>query len=241
MNPEIDRDQIISLIEQKRAAVVNWLLNRIYADPFWVARFGVVGRTRAEEDINYHLDNLIVAIRFDLSDSTKSHYQYLQSVLLPRGICTRHIRETIEGLQFSLVDQLPQIWPQIEPYLSAGYAGLLYHNPASLALSEQDCLIAERIMTKLPNDLSLGQDHPGWTTDRQREVLVLLSYLADAMEKNSPNMLSNHIHWLETNHVQSGIPDNVLDVELSLLSKEITQQLPRQYARQLRNFLRKID
>jgi hypothetical protein len=130
MLPRQRHEETISAIEQARSLIVERLVDRMYADPFWEERYGELGKTHAREDVNYHLDNLVTAIRMEMLSSPVNYYHYLQNVLVHRGITTRHIRQTLDQMKGLLEEILPDEWSKIEPYLDAGYEGLACKHPA---------------------------------------------------------------------------------------------------------------
>src|SRR5690606_8457401 len=67
----------------------------MYADPFWTARFGARGRMHAEEDAAYHVEYLVQALVARDAEVMRRYARWLQAVLTTRGMCTRHLDESL--------------------------------------------------------------------------------------------------------------------------------------------------
>jgi len=240
MGPGTAHNSAINAIEQYRQQIVSDLLERVLQDPFWEERFGPQVRAFAETDANRHVDNLLVALRFEMGDSTARHYNYLQSIMVNRGVCTRLIREAIDKLKLALVEILPEYWEQIEPYLNAGYEGIVYSDPTSIALTNCEQSLAGAVVERLLRELKFKPPDPGWQDSRYRDVLILVSYLADALERHSVPIFADYIKWLTALREKEDNSDDLLDREINLLSKEITRQLAPLHARRLRTIIRQV-
>ncbi|MEW5872858.1 MAG: hypothetical protein AB1894_26600 [Chloroflexota bacterium] len=228
-----NRQAALDALEQARPVMVKKLLDEVYAEAFWQVRFGSLGRMHAEQDANYHLDNLIVALRFDLDSSTAQHYQWLRNVLVKRGMCTRHLRRTLDSLQRLIAETLPAEWPAIQPYLLQGYTGLACTHPACQALAAQEQSIARAVTEKMaagsPQSAAAGADLLQGAT-RLEEILCHLSYLQDAIEQDAPQMFTAHVEWLAGYLARHTPTPAVLYAELRWLAQEIETRLAPQDA-----------
>lgn len=114
-----NRQAALAALEQARSVIVRKLLDEVYTEAFWQVRFGALGRIHAEQNANYHLNTLLVALRFDLDSSTGQHYLWLRNILVRRGMCTRHLRRTLDSLQRLLAEEIEaRLVPQdAEPFL----------------------------------------------------------------------------------------------------------------------------
>lgn len=233
------RDEIISSIEQAREMIVERLVDEMYKNPFWEERYGKLGKAHARQDVNYHLDNLTVAIRVEMLSSPVNYYRYLRNILVHRGISTYHIRQTLDLLCSLLKGTLPDEWPEIEPYLKAGYEGLACEHPACLKLSNQREEIAQAVVQRLsapPEEISTKT---GWLQARFQEILLHLSYLQDAVDKDSPEIFENHARWSSDYYPSKGVRLEIIFEEWKRLSEEIQFHLDPQEARPFQDLLTK--
>ncbi len=109
------RQAVAAAIEAVRASLVDAVLTDLYRNPFWDDRYGERGRQFARQDINYHLDFLIAAIRVDSLPTLTDYYRWVQALLIPRGMCTQHIRQNLERLAYHLQQLAPEAWPAMAP------------------------------------------------------------------------------------------------------------------------------
>lgn len=225
MFPSKRQEEIISAIEQVRSLIAERLIDQMYMDPFWEQRYGKLGKMHARQDVNYHLDNLVTAIRVEMLSSPVNYYHYLQNVLVHRGISTRHICQTLGQLKTLLQETLPDEWLEIEPYLDAGYKGLAYERPACLSLSEKEEQVAQAAANQLtpPDEETSSQDD--WRKARYLEMLFHLSYLQDAVEKGIPQIFEDHVRWSLAYFPSQGVGLDIIRSEWSLLVKEIQSGL----------------
>ena len=237
MFPGERHEDIISSIEQVRSLIAERLVEQMYTDPFWGERYGELGKMHAREDVNYHLDNLVTAIRMEMLSSPVNYYHYLQNVLVHRGISTRHIRQTLDQMKGLLEEILPDEWSKIEPYLDAGYDGLAYKHPACQNLSEQEEQIAQAAANKLPPPDEVASSQETWRQARYREMLFHLSYLQDAVEKGSTQIFEDHARWSLSYYPAQGISQEIVRAEWSLLLDEIQSRLNIEEARPFHELL----
>ncbi len=239
MLPRTRREEIISAVEQARKRIVERLVDRMYENPFWKERYGKLGRVHALQDVNYHLDNLTVAIRVEMLSSPKNYYHYLQNVLVHRGISTYHIHQTLDLLSSLLKETLPDDWPEIEPYLMAGYEGLAYKHPACLKLFDRQEEVTQAVVHKLPAPADEIHSNADWVHVRFQETMLHLSYLLDAVENDLPEIFENHARWSISYYPSQGIRlETILD-EWEQLIAEIQSRLDPQTSRLFQDLLKK--
>ncbi len=78
------------------------VIDTMYADPFWMSRFGDRGRERSEEDIAYHAEYLAQALEANDPGIMARYSVWLRSVLTSRGMCSRHLEESFERFEAAL-------------------------------------------------------------------------------------------------------------------------------------------
>jgi hypothetical protein len=239
MFPSERHEEIISAIEQVRSSIAERLVDQMYADPFWEERYGKLGKMHAHQDVNYHLDNLVTAIRMEMLSSPVNYYDYLQNVLVHRGICTRHIHHTLSQLKALLKEVLPDEWPEIEPYLDAGYEGLAYKHPACQNLSDKEERIANAVANQLTPPEGSISSLDEWRQARYREILLHLSYLQDSVEKESAQIFDEHASWSLSFYPAQGVSKEIIQAEWRLLMNEIPSKLAPEEARPFQELLSK--
>lgn len=223
--------KIVNDIQGVRGAIVVELIDATYADPYWLARFGERGRLLAEQDAQYHIDNLERAIRFNLLSAPTHHYRWVQNVLLHRGFCTYHLQQFLDLLSAQLQERLPQHFPSIQPYLLAGYQGLSYTSPACVALVEHQAAISSRAIESVLERYTPRPDRlAAWVQSRQQEMTLHLSYLADAVERQTPTLFEQHLHWMQRFLPSQGVSEGILFAELDQTGRQITLLLPADLA-----------
>ncbi len=204
-----------------------------YTGPFWEGRYGKSGRAHAEQDVNYHLDNLVTAIRMGLISSPVYYYRYLQSVLVSRGMCTRHILQTLDSMQRLLQDLLPAYWPEIKPFLDAGNAGLSYSDPACQALAGHETSIAQATTdrwSELDGIMAIGGP----------DALFLLSYLNDAVGKQRPEIFKNYVKWLAASSLEPERFVKSFQKKSEVLLDVLTQELGSDKSEPFRDLLKSL-
>jgi len=146
----------------------------------------------------------------------------------------------LDTLKLSILEIIPEYWEFIDPYLISGYNGLVYENPASLALNICENSLAGAVVERLSAGSKFEGSNNVGRTARFREVLILISYLADSVEKQSIEIFDFYLEWLSATMEEHAQTQRLLDQEIKLLSKEITRQLAPEHARRLRGIIRQI-
>ena len=162
---------LIAAIEERGPALTARVLDEMYRDPFWHARFGERADRRGREDGNFHLQYLAQALASDDPNVMHNYARWLQQVLTTRGMCTPHLAENFDRLAAAIHDAVPDSEPAIA-MLRAATEALRYDDGA-----------ARRV-----------QDLAGATAE-ERE---LLAYAADAIALAMPAVFTNHVAWRKT-------------------------------------------
>jgi hypothetical protein len=218
---------VVEALDALRPQIVTGMMAAMDADPYWQARYGPRGRALAEQDVQYHLDNLTRAVRFELPTSPTHHYRWLQNVLLHRGLCTYHLEWTLDTLSRLLQDLLPEQYPTLQPYLQAGYAGIAYTQDECLALWPLRSAILAAVIEALLEEFTPRPDRlAAWVAARQAEMLLTFSYLLDAVERNQPALFLEHVTWMRRYLPSQGISDAILHSALGLTARQISALLP---------------
>lgn len=165
-------------VEAARPTLVAEVVRASYLDPFWEARFGARGRSRTEEDIGYHVSYLVEALASADAEVFARYASWLRTVLVSRGMCTRHLGESFERLaraiEAHVVDHADAI-----AILDRGRGALAYDSGLSGELDRLAPEIAAR------SELDVRAD-----------VLVVASYVADTLAEGR-DTLAAHLVFVD--------------------------------------------
>lgn len=198
----VERLQAQSLPLSRRA------ITEMYQNPFWQDRFGAQGRELAEKDGLFHLSSLAQALAASDPSVLTNYAHGLQTLLVSRGMCSRHIDENFERLGRAIAELVSDSAPAAE-LLRAARQALIYADGPARELQ----LLADPLADRALDALESRQ--PGWFSaassyvsmasfesivqaERSRwksDLLELLSYLADAVHADRPELFSAHVIW----------------------------------------------
>ncbi len=172
-----------SLLEQLRtgkATLAVRVVDEMFRDPFWTERFAARGRRHSEEDLAFHVDYLVEALSARDAAVMERYARWLQGVLTSRGMCTLHLAESFRVLG-SVVRETYLEGGDALPYLEAARLALRYAGGAARELQNG----AERIVAQLPSP-------------RPEHAPYLVSYAADALALDRPEVFDAYVKWLGT-------------------------------------------
>ena len=194
--------RVEALSEQLAAASLAYMPT----DPFWEDRYGERGRRFAGEDAAYHLRYLRDALRAGSQTVLDAYGRWLRDVLVPRGMCTRHLQQHFEQLAAALDATIGDARPGQAMRRAA--AALRYESAEPAAVQDAAPEVASRVGRA-------SDGHSGW------DPLFLTHYVADAVARNDPASLRAHVAWArgayETKHGAGGF-DAVLDAVAAALA-----------------------
>lgn len=224
---EDQRQQAIHDIERARSEIIEGVLEEMYQNPFWDARYGERGRRLTRQDTNHHLNYLVSAVDLNNPPTLTSYFHWNQGLLPRHGMCTLHLRQTLDSLAHQLARWLPDAWPTIEPIFQASYQGLYYETAGCQALAQHQEAIARTAAARLAG-LQPSAELSTFTP-RQRasyqDYLYHLSYLADAVACDSPKIFTGYIAWLKTFFPTINLDPADLTEALRILALEIETDL----------------
>jgi hypothetical protein len=185
----IDDLESIRYVLGKRVAA------EMYQDPFWNDRYGQRGLEHTRQDLEYNFNYLITAIRTDSLEVLWRYYGWLRDLLVLRGMCTRHVWQTIHCTEKHLQQLLPTgTWNLISTFAQAGYKGLCYSNPAAVSLETRAQEICGKAVQARASDSNKKND----SQENIEEFFVYLAYTADAVERDDPSGLIGYLSWKAT-------------------------------------------
>jgi hypothetical protein len=195
-------------IEARAQSLADRAHEAMYRDPFWDARFGERGRRFSEEDNLHHVSYLVQALRADAADLLSGYARWLQSVLTTRGMCSRHIAQNFGRLSDALrAEQIVDAEPALA-LLDVASAALTYDGGPARAVQGAAEPVAARAAQ------AIGQRHPTWSDPPDSsgaallrdDLLLLLSYLADALANGRDDLFVTHVRWMASYAAQRGRP-----------------------------------
>ena len=204
-------DTLVRDLEEKSASLTRRALAEMYEDPFWHARFGDRGQRFAEQDGQYHVSYLVSALALGNPGVLTGYARWLQTLLVSRGMCTRHIIENFERLAQAIEADVTNAQPAID-LLHAAVEALRYEGGHGRALQD----LSERLA-----DAVLARGTPASPGLRGKDVLDLLSYLADALGLARPELFATHVEWLAGFFDRRRVPVEPLRATLERLDLEL--------------------
>jgi hypothetical protein len=206
-------------LQAQATALVAHATAGMYQNPVWQDRFGASGRELADEHGQVHLSYLIQAL--DASDPgvLTGYARSLQTLLASRGMCSRHIEENFERLERAIAELVAESVPACE-LLCAARQALVYESGPARELQLLSHPLAEKTID------AVWSRQPGWfaaassyaslasfesitQAERARwkgDILEHLSYLADALHADRPELFSAHALWMRDFFVRHHAP-----------------------------------
>ena len=193
------RDAVCAALAAKRSAIVDDVVATMYRNPFWDDRYGERGRQYSIEDGNYNLDFLTTALQLEDTVGLVRYIAWLRAVLVNRGMCTEHLRQTLLATADACDKHLePEHGRQARVSLDAAQVGLDYTVPAAAALWD-----AADAITHAATDLLWAVEPPlavrTLAGGRERCLADLryhLCYLADALDQGKPTLFNDYVTWV---------------------------------------------
>lgn len=169
-------------LEAIAAELTSEVLDEMYKDPFWYARFGAPRADKhGRQDGFFHISYLAEALRAEDAGVMERYARWLQQVLTTRGMCSRHLAENFDRLgQVIAARGLADAARAVE-LLAAASAALRYDAAAARAIQDRAAAIAGG---------AKGSD------EVDQQLAVLVSYLADAVALARPALFAAHVGWL---------------------------------------------
>jgi hypothetical protein len=215
---------LAAALEARAAVLTTRALDVMYANSFWQERFGERGRRRAEEDGRYHVTYLAEALRTESPEILVNYARWLRTVLVTRGMCSRHLAENFATLADAIRAEALPGGAEAERYLELAQAALVYPDDPARALQVAAPRLARRVTAVL------YERHPDWLVQQgprgrqrcQEDVSYHLSYLADALALDRVDLFADYIRWIAAFLNRRGIPRHALRETLDVLGENLT-------------------
>jgi len=85
--------ELAAALERRAPEIARASSEGMLADPFWAARFGARGDHHTRQDGDFHVGYLVQALRLESPGLLENYARWLRGVLVPRGMCSHHLRE----------------------------------------------------------------------------------------------------------------------------------------------------
>lgn len=168
-------------------ASVEWM----YQDPFWEARYGAERMRRfGSEDAHFHVRYLVQALTEQRPSVLEGYAVWLRTLLVTRGMCTLHLDQNFAGLQAALAAEGFGPDSSAHAYVQAARAALRYREGPARAVQEQAPQLAHRAVQELKSEVP-----PSLHARLEEELLLHLSYLADAVGTGRSELFAAHLRW----------------------------------------------
>jgi hypothetical protein len=216
--------ELADRIEARAVALTDRVLDEMYTNPFWQERFGERGRQRAAEDGRYHLTYLAEALRAGSPEVLITYARWLRTVLVTRGMCSRHLAENFAHLAAAIRQQLPSGGEEAARYLEMAAAALIYDRAPARAIQLAAPRLAEDAVAVL------YARHPDWlahsgVAGQQRchdDIVYHLLYLADAVALRRADLFADYVRWIAAFLERRGVPRACLEELLAILDELLT-------------------
>jgi hypothetical protein len=209
VNAALEERMADRLLADRLMAVADELtsqvLEEMYRDPFWHARFGQPRATKhGRQDGHHHLAYLAEALRAGDAGVMERYARWLQQVLTTRGMCTQHLAENFDRLDRAIAERGVPDAGRAGALLAAATAALRYEDGPARALQDRADAIA-------------GGD---------AALATLVSYLADAIALARPTLFAGHLTWYEGFVEQQGGSRDAVRAQIDRLRDAALRELP---------------
>jgi hypothetical protein len=218
-------------IQAKAPELGRRAIAEMYQNPFWQDRFGPRGREMSEEDGQSHLSYLVQALVASEPGVLTSYARGLQALLVSRGMCSRHIDENFDRLARAIGEEITEPEPALE-LLRAARQALIYERGPARELMLCAEALAERVVDALtsrqPSWFSAASSYTSLASfesihqaERARytsDALEYISYLADALHAERPELFVAHVVWTQAFLARRQAPGARVETTLQALS-----------------------
>ncbi|MBZ4419821.1 hypothetical protein [Myxococcus sp. RHSTA-1-4] len=178
-------------VEARADRLATASVEPLYRDPFWEARYGLERSRRfGDEDARFHVRYLVQALDEHRPSVMEGYARWLRTLLVSRGMCTRHLDSHFAGLASALE---AEGWgPGTPPhdYVRAAREALRYPEGPAHILEQDAPALAHAAAGRLTLYI-LPEDRPRL----EEELQLQLSYLTDALASGRTELMGDHVRW----------------------------------------------
>ena len=226
--PAADRallERTAATILAQRTVLAEMVVAEMYRNPFWQARYGDRGKIRALEDAGLNLDNLAAVLRLGIVAELGYHYRWLRDVLVVRGMCSRHVQETMGAICLALTAALPADQADTGcAWLRVAEGTLLYDHPFAQALAPREAAVILGALQRLAVPGRAGS--PNSDSREGQDLRYHLSYLTDALALDRPDLFTSYAAWVAGFLPTVGATVAGLRAGLQALNDALAAELP---------------
>lgn len=182
---------LVAALETNADVLSARVIADMYEDPFWRERFGERGRRFAEQDGKHHLAYLVQALVAENPRVLSEYGRWLRSVLTNRGMCSLHLDENFERLARAIAAHVEGSAPAVA-YLEEARAALSYAEGEAAELEAAK----PRVLAAVPAVADASAE--------RRPLEHLFSYLTDAVALGRPEVLADHVVFLDAQRSRGG-------------------------------------
>lgn len=190
-------------LREHAAALAARVQREMYADAFWIERFGARGEAYAREDGQKHVLYLADALAFGDRAVFRDYAVWLRSVLTSRGMCTRHLDDNFARLGDAIADLGLDADGAARACLDDARAALL-RPPGTPARAVEDA--AEGMAARAGGERSRVLDH--------------LSFAADALDSGADESFKAYVAFMTAFFERRGGSAGALRDTLGRLSRD---------------------
>lgn len=181
-------------VEGRTQRLAEASVAHLYEDPFWFARYGEERARRfGGEDAVFHVRYLVQALDAKDAGVMERYARWLQGLLVPRGMSSRHLATHFQGLHDALVREGLTQPPLALEYMRAAEAALDWPEGDARAVHTARAELVRDTLREL--SAREGAPTPGQAGRLEEEVLLQLSYVMDAMGTKRPGLFLEHARW----------------------------------------------
>ena len=216
---------LVSTLERHADALARRPIDEMYAsDPFWERRFGARGRRYADQDGNHHVTYLVESLRERDPARLERYALWLRSVLVSRGMCTRHVLENLARLDAAIGLLALGDGHRASRHLQAAQAALSYGAAPAGRLQALSESLADDALAALEAYLPAPRT-PADLPDARRELVDLVWFLADALAADRDAIFATHAGWLAENARDRGAGEAYGDALLGALGTALERRV----------------
>jgi hypothetical protein len=182
-------EMLVSELEARAGELSARVIEDMYRDPFWLARFGERGRKFAHEDGRRHLSYLAQALVANDATVLVEYARWLRPVLTSRGMCSLHLDENLERIGRALEADVSNAGPALA-FLERARDGLRY---ASGTEGELEAVKARLVETAAAEAATAGHTR----ASTARELAHVFSYLRDAAALGRTDLFVEYVAFAE--------------------------------------------
>jgi len=201
---------LVERLQAKAPELGRRAIAEMYQNPFWQERFGANGRENSDKDSQFHISYLVQALVASDPGVLTNYARWLQTLLVSRGMCSRHIDENFERLARAIHDEVADAEPALALLRAARQALIYESGPARELMLGADALAArvvDALWSRQPSWFSAASSYPSIAifesihqAERMRckaDVLDHIAYLADAIHADRPELFVAHAAWMK--------------------------------------------